>query len=816
MVCASLVSLLIGFTTPAQGLDIVLGDIEAEAAPANAVEGAALKTDSETDELLARADQFAKDGRYDLASTLWQTVIDSSNDLVFTRDEWIEKTLEHSYQRYLSVSGDIESTLAKLPEAGLEGYRIKGDGEAKLALAKTGADQREGALAEVVRRFFLSSLGDDAAFELACRKLDRYEFLPAIRLLDKIITDYPDPSVSKDEVLLRLAALNARVGEPKRALEIVADLKSRVTPAVPDAVLELVEKDILKSRDVTQQTDPGASVWPMAMGSPGRSGLMRGAGESPGPEAGEFWAQPYSLELPEGWPPLPKDSASSISLNVDDPFALGVARAQRSSSSNNKPSTPATMLKAWPKHGWRPAARALLHAGRIYFKNNNRLVCADAATGELRWLGFRTTYPVPPAINVRNPYGRQDKGKDVAGRAPKDANEVQNFSDSVNQSMCIVRDKILTIQGKPMDFTEEDAPAPPAPPAAGRFGRGGGTAGPARYRENRLVAFHARNGKLQWMRSAAEPDAEAPKASCFAGPPVPYAGLILVPVLEGAGMYLVAINVEGGATQWRTFLGDEPQSGTVASSAIMVSVDGGEAYVATGAGLVFSVDAISGAMNWAVRYPRTPLNNAERQNQMRRFGGFMPQGMGFTASFDGWAEEMIIPTSNAVIVTPVDFNHVVAFDRRSGSLLWESARTPGEAGHQGDYALGAHAGKFYIAGNDVVRCYKVAGGRMLWESTFEPGYGRGALTPDGIYVPAASSKVIKLGLEDGARLTEYSVAVEDDQPVGNLYCDGERVFGMGLQRVYAIGKAEPAKEEPKDVEKKDGAKNEEKHGIDDE
>ena len=73
------------------------------------LEGATLKTDSEVDELMDRAEQFSKQGRYDLASNLWQTVIDTSNDLVFSNDEWIERTLSHRYELYRSVSGEIEN-----------------------------------------------------------------------------------------------------------------------------------------------------------------------------------------------------------------------------------------------------------------------------------------------------------------------------------------------------------------------------------------------------------------------------------------------------------------------------------------------------------------------------------------------------------------------------------------------------------------------------------------------------------------------------------------------------------------------------------
>ena len=764
------------------GQGLLLGDFSEEEETGSGVDGAALKTDSEVDELLERADQFAKQGRYDLASTLWQRVIDSSNDLVFTRDEWVERTLEHAYTRYRSVTADIEGNLAKLPEAGLGGYRIKADGEAKLLLAKAAADEREAALGEVVRRYFLSSVGDDAAFELACRKLDRYEFLPAIRLLDKLIAEYPSPSVERDEILLRLAALNARVGDPERALEIIGDLRSRVSPAVPDAVLDLVEADVRKARGVANIEERGDSVWPMIMGGAARQGAMPPPPDLPGGTVGEAWSQPFGLTLPEGWPELPKDDTVALNLNVDDPFNAPAVGGR--SSSGDKPATPKSMLEDWPKHGWRPAGRALFHHGRIYFKNHNRLVCADAATGELRWLGFRTGYSSPRLANNRYSSSRSSKSNEI-GRDPKDAVEVQQFSDSVHQGMCIVRDKILTLQGKPLDFTEEfSAPVADKNPGGRVVMARGMPSVAARMRDNRLVAYHARNGKLQWMRTAAEPSEEAAKRACFAGPPVPYGSMVLVPVLEETGMYLAALETEGGATLWRTFLGDEPGSGTAPHSAVMVAVAGGEAYVATGAGLVFSVDAISGSLNWAVRYPRSPRNNEERERQMR-FGGF--GNSGYVAKFDGWGEEMIIPAGNAVIVTPADFDHVVAFDRRSGELLWESARTPGESAESGDYALGVFDGRFYIAGNDVVRCYRVAGGRMLWEAVFEPGFGRGALTPDGVFVPSGKDKVVQLSLAEGEEVGSFGVKPEGGQPVGNLYTDGDHLFGIGLRRVYSIG-----------------------------
>lgn len=79
---------------------IVLGDVDpfgASRSKANHLEPAEMKTDSSSQEILAQADQFVKQERYDLASILWQRVIDESGDQVFTRDEWKERTLRNEY-----------------------------------------------------------------------------------------------------------------------------------------------------------------------------------------------------------------------------------------------------------------------------------------------------------------------------------------------------------------------------------------------------------------------------------------------------------------------------------------------------------------------------------------------------------------------------------------------------------------------------------------------------------------------------------------------------------------------------------------------
>ena len=65
---------------------------------------------------------------------------------------------------------------------------------------------------------------------------------------------------------------------------------------------------------------------------------------------------------------------------------------------------------------------------------------------------------------------------------------------------------------------------------------------------------------------------------------------------------------------------------------------------------------------------------------------------------------------------------------------------------------------------------------MLWENTFPEGYGRGALTEEEIFMPSGENDIIKISNIDGAIKDQITVMPEGNQPVGNLFSNGENIF----------------------------------------
>src|SRR4029078_9286244 len=75
--------------------------------------------------------------------------------------------------------------------------------------------------------------------------------------------------------------------------------------------------------------------------------------------------------------------------------------------------------------------------------------------------------------------------------------------------------------------------------------------------------------------------------------------------------------------------------------------------------------------------------------------------------------------------------------------------------------------------------------KVIWEKVIEDSLGRGVLTEDAIYVPVKNS-VLKLDLEKGRELRQGGVQLTTEDPVGNLFSDGEKLWVAGAGRVYAM------------------------------
>ena len=189
------------------------------------------------------------------------------------------------------------------------------------------------------------------------------------------------------------------------------------------------------------------------------------------------------------------------------------------------------LLEAWKMVDWMPTGQILVNDGLLYFKKDDRLVCLNAANGEVEWMGFRNGFALDAATKQLQQFrnrGIRFGNSNQAATGPLDISTVQNFNDHVAQSMTFADNKVITLEGRPLDLTAQEPEG-----AQARFSWTRGS--PTRKRENWMVAYHAENGKLKWYRTAGEKGTENEATACFLAAPVPYGSVLFAPVLDAGG-----------------------------------------------------------------------------------------------------------------------------------------------------------------------------------------------------------------------------------------------------------------------------------------
>ena len=702
--------------------------------------GATLDTDSEVDMLLDRARDYAQEGRYRDACVLWQHVLDQKPGLTDRQPTTAALKGGAANTAVLRPVRDlVEMELAALPPEGLNEYRITADADARAALAAAQGDREMEGLSEVVRRFFMSSLGDDAAYRMACIQMDEWDFISARRLLDKIVTSHPDPSISRADLLLRLAVVNAKAGDGTGARKVLAELTELTKKdPLPGDLLAVVQRVVDAGAAMLSAAGP-VQGWPMALGAATRDGVMAGL---PGKvvEGDSLWLDQPVLEFDFKVPEL-----------VGKNQVMGTP--QQGAQGRQE------IVSRWEKGGWTPTSQVLLKEGKAFFKTHN----------ELRWYDLSNRKLVE---TIAQPALKLDAGARIWAQnyyygpqkpeTPSSTEEIAMFGDRIAKSMSLIGDTLYHLEG--------------------RVFVGGPNARIMVWNNNKQTTLQmterlcavdtseeGKGNRIKWRYPV---DADSQTDMRFLAPPVPSGDRLLVPMLRNGELFLTAIDAASGKQLWNTLLCMPPNDDSSRWATVGVAVVGSEAYVATGYGVIMAVDAGAGNILWAARYKRSEPST--QQNQMVMFGG---RGK---VDLPGWSEDFIIPRGDKLIVLPSDGDQVFCFSRISGKQLWSSPR------EKATYALGVLEDSLYVAGRNVVRRYGIHSGKLEREQAFKfDSHARGALTPQGIYLPTRG-EIVRLDPKTMATVGKLRVATTSRDPIGNLFCDGQNLVAAGLDRVYAL------------------------------
>jgi len=687
--------------------------------------GAELNRDFEADRLLRRVKELLEtpQPQYRDVVVLLQAIIDRPGDAFASEDGAVFRPV-----RFVA-----ERLLAGLGPAGLDAYRMEADGQAKALLGTVTSSRDAEALRTVVRQYFLSSYGDDAAYLLASLHLDQHDFAQARRLLRRVLAEHPDPSVPRADLLLRLALACRRCGDAEGAQAAWKQLAAGPSRLSPEA-LKAVEAEVAKgAADATPGQD---TVHPT--------------------HRGLFPALPTSaIEMPRGmciptWqhamPMVPPDLPPNMFGQMDERTVAALKDR---------------IVGRWESSGAVPSGYALLRDGAAFLKSQGMLTCLDAATGAVRW----QTKP-PPAPSGNNPPRVHIQHFPHLGQTHP--LETLHFDDQMGRAMRIIGDRVYHIE----EFHYNRW-------SANRFGVAmfiarGGQNQPKQATGNVLAAYDVKTGAPAWRIGRSLDEGDPVGDVQFLAAPVAIGGRLAVPVEKRDELWLVGLNAASGRCEWQTFLCSFVTSRMSAWRLVAVAAQGSDVYVGSGQGFVFALDGTDGSLHWASQY----------EQETERVG---PSPFGQTTAPKGWRDGAVFAEGGKLIVLPTDAERILVLDTTSGKPV-ASHRTPGLA-----YCLGMDGTHLFAASAAAVRRMDALAGRTLWERKLEGdarACGRGLWTPDALYVPSGKC-ILRLDPLKGAVQATLRVATDDEEPVGNLLCDGERLMAIALTRVYALTNAAP-------------------------
>ncbi|HUQ71573.1 MAG TPA: hypothetical protein VM165_18740, partial [Planctomycetaceae bacterium] len=335
---------------------------------------ATLNTNEELERLLDRADQLVASGRSDLVPVLWQRVLDEAGDVLASQGDGKEETRLHVYQRYRPLREEvIRRMVASGPDA-LKAYRLQMDGVARSKLGDETVS-REAALSDVVQRLLLTTSGPAAAFESACLRLEKGDYLSAVRLLTAV-EQCPEHGLASAAVTARLSVALARLGALSAARERLARDET-----VSAELRTLLETDFARFAP-TKSHNPVVAASSDSL-LPDRDAVLQ-----------EGWQQrlAYTLKAPAPQPAatgrnrtvIANMNGRQVVLQMD---ANGRLMQPNANDANARDLKPGELVSLWTDAKWQPVGRAQVVGDRVLVKSQERLLCLDLETGRTLWMG---------------------------------------------------------------------------------------------------------------------------------------------------------------------------------------------------------------------------------------------------------------------------------------------------------------------------------------------------------------------------------------------------------------------------------------------
>ena len=626
----------------------------------------------------AHRDLQDPDGDHREALLILQRLLDEAEDVF----------LDSSMR--LSIRQQVSRILSSLPESTQQLYRESFGGEAAALLQSADQEGMRAVYQTVVRRFFHTKSGAEAAFRLAAEEMDHGRLFSAARLFDRLRSEHAAAGRYEPNLTVRCVLSHWRAGAETRAADVLAEAMS-ATP-IPDLTI------------AEQRVPP--------VGSPQEA--RRWLTDHLGPPAGHsLWAadhwlnshgtshrnssvEPVSPLFDDAWSvPLIRDHDAEDPVLVEEVATLldGVSQSAR--------------LADWTTI---PVLMPLVAGNSVIFPSYGHVKAVDLQTGELRWAAVPADQTFLDSLRTSTHASSRristEMDEFLIQRAWLDATSSQISSDGTR--VYLVRDSGM-IGGVPQQFARVAQLNHPRRPKS----------------FNSLRAYDAIGGNWLWEIGGARTRVSLPLAgSFFLGPPLAVDGTLYVLGEDLGQVRLHALRPETGEVLWSLPLVnagiDIDDNVERRLAGLSPTLAGGLLICPTGAGLIVAVDPVTQSLVWANQY-RDP-EEFRLSRALPRRGPFMavqaPNAQ--IASVNGlmksprWHDGCIIAAGQSVLVTPPDVTdpederRLLCLDLQDGRLRWPRKRG-------GALYVGAvHKQAVLLVGERQVESVDLERGRTQW------------------------------------------------------------------------------------------------------
>ncbi len=681
--------------------------------------GVYLPSDRAISRAIGRVRERLAAGEFHEALTFLQGILGREED------SFIERA--GSDRGQLGLKATARKMIGELPPDGINAYELLQGPAARKQLEAALRDGDRDGIANVVRHYFHTTAGYEAALVLAQVEADQGHRLAAAQLYQDLISA-PRAAARFEPQLSVAAALNQlAAGHPEEAMNLVR----AVSEQHPGAEIAIGGKKMkLPSGGNTlswlttiagaiKASTAAGGDWLMLHGDPSRN-----------------------VESPGGKPHLRPRWEARV---VNEP----AIESYLNSRSNDYLQRNAVSI---------PCARPIAVGEMVVMRTPRNVVAVDWRTGKRIW-ETRDESELDRDESLADPNGMVADSDQIG---PKDKQlEDRVWEDALAASLSSDGSRVFVVQGLPNTRDDDNFPFQ----MNMAFGRGVVEAPTA---ANQLAAYDlATQGKLVWELDGSR--VAGPLAGgFFLGAPLPIDNSLFVMVEVRSALYLVALNSATGQIEWQQQLLGLEQGILMdplrRRAGATPSYSGGILVCPTGASVAVAVDVVKRELAWVYRYTREAPTNVEA----RQFWQQQQLQSQLVRANDKWIDSAAIISDGRVLITPPESGELHCVDLQSGRLLWKRRR--GEA----LFVAGVDRSTVLLVGNQSVQGLRLSDGLPSWkqESIALPTgalpAGQGYLSEGNYYLPLTTGQIATIEVATGKLSSDMTSS--SDTVLGNLIC----------------------------------------------